>query len=284
MQPLNSAITGAVDLVTQRSSVGQRPGTTESSKSAIVSVETARDWLLRQVNPEATDAALCRSLTSTLGVMAMPRTEMRFPADGPAYPVTVGCGFNIRDHAAIPAAIDKIEQALTPASPEHCEAWLVMLQAATAHRADTGATSAVAYSLYAAELRQWPADVAKSACERLARGKIGQTGTNWFPTLADLVKECERLAANRKAIHAALKRYVPEPVRLNSFDGANPQQQAAVRKMAEEAKAKLRATADRMRPAAKHSARPSTAGKPDEGGLTQEMRKLIAQRAEGGAA
>lgn len=279
MQPLNSATTGALALVTQRASAGQKLGTTGSPRSQIVSAETAQDWLLRQASPEATDAALCRSLISTLGVTAMPRTEMRFPVDGRAYPVTVGCAFDVKDHGAIPAALDKIEQALTPASPEHCEGWLVMLQAATAHRADSGATSAVAYSLYAAELRQWPADVAKAACERLARGKVGNSGTNWFPTLAELVSECERLASNRKAIYAGLKRYVREPERIAQLSEASPQQQAAVRKMAEEAKAKLRETADRMRPAAKHSAMPSTAGKPDAGGLTPQMRELMARRA-----
>lgn len=205
---------------------------------------------------------------------------MRFPTEGPAYRVTVGCGFDIRDHGNIPAALDKIEQALTPASTEHCEGWLVMLQAATAHRADSGPTSAVAYGLYAAELRQWPADVAKAACERIARGKPGHVGTNWFPTLAELVSECDRLASNRKAIHAGLLRYVPTPPgTVDRLGEPSEAQRAAVHKMAEEAKAKLRATADKMRPAAKHCAMPSTAGKPDAGGLTPQMRELMARRA-----
>ena len=277
MQQLSSATTGALDLVTQRSSIGREPGTTGSSKSQIVSVDVARDWLLRQPSPEAADAALCRSLTSTLGVTAIPRTEYRFPADGDAYRVTVGCNFDIRDHAAIPAALDKIEQALTPASPEHCEGWLVMLQAATAHRADSGATSAVAYSLYAAELRQWPADVAKAACERIARGKPCQSGTNWFPTLAELVKECERLASNRKAIYRALQRYVPQPDPGPLAEPSEAQIEAR-RQETERVKAELRATAERLSPAAKHRDLPSTAGKPDEGGLTPQMRELIARR------
>jgi len=280
VQQLSSATTGALELVTRRSSTGREPGTTGSSTSQIVSAEVARDWLLRQPNPEATDAALCRSLTSTLGVTATPRTEYRFPPDGDAYRVTVGCSFDIRDHAAIPAALDKIEQALTPASQEHCEGWLVMLQAATAHRADSGASSAVAYSLYAAELRQWPADVAKSACERLARGKPGQTGTNWFPTLAELVKECERLASNRRTIYAALQRYVPKPQATSPIGELTVEQRAAHREATERAKAELRATADRMRPAGKHRDMPSTAGKPDAGGLTPQMRELMARRAE----
>jgi hypothetical protein len=278
---MNSGITGALEVVTRRSSIGRELGTTTSCSSPIVAPEVARDWLLRQLNPEATDAALCRSLISTLGVTAMPKTEHRFPADGAAYRVTIGCSFDIHDEAQIPAALDKIEQAMTPATPEQCEGWLVMLQAATAHRAGSGATSAVAYSLFAAELRQWPADVAKFACERIARGRPGQTGANWFPTLAELVAECERLASNRRAILSALQRYVPPPApHVNDMrfsDGPGAHDRATVRRMAEEACAKLRAAPDKR--AARVPTAPNTAGKPDAGGLTPAMREFIARRA-----
>jgi hypothetical protein len=196
--------------------------------------------------------------------------------------VTVGCDFRIDDEAQIPAALDKIEQALTPATAEQCEGWLVMLQAATAHRADTGATSAVAYSLYASELRQWPADVAKSVCERFARGKAGYTGTNWFPTLAELVSELERAASQRKAMYEALRNWAP-PALPHANDrrfgeGPSEEEKAAVHRMAEEARASLIEAARRVRPARKAGEMPSTAGKPDAGGLTPEMRELMARR------
>lgn len=131
---------------------------------------------------------------------------MRFPEGSAPYSVVVGYTLDVADHQNLPAAIAKTEQALTPATADQCEGWLVMLQAATAHRQDSEITSAVAYSLYAAELRRWPADVAKAACERLARGRPGQTGTNWFPDLAEVVRECERLAAPRKALLSSLQR------------------------------------------------------------------------------
>lgn len=282
MQPLSSATTGALAVATQLSSVGPRPGTTGSSTSLTVSDETARDWLLRQQNPEATDAALCRSLTSTLGVMASPRTEWRFPQDADAYRVTVGCSFEVVDEALIPDAIAKIRQAMTPATTEQCEGWLVMLQAATARRADTEATSAVAYSLYAAELRQWPADVAKAACAKLARGKGGKSGTNWFPTLAEMAAECERLASPRQVMLYALERRTPDPLphpndrRLGS--GPSEDEKARVHQMAEEARHRLREAADRAKPH-RRADMPPTAGKTDETGITQEMRELIARRA-----
>lgn len=280
MQPLSSATTGVLEAVTQRRSTGGSPGTTGSTNLVSASNELARDWLLSQINPEAVDAALARSLTSTLGVTAMARVESRFPPEGGYYQVVTGYALDILDHDNIPAAILKVEQACTPATPEQCEGWLVMLQAACAHRTDSEVSSAVAYSLYAAELRRWPADVAKGACERLARGKIGQVGTNWFPTLAELVAECERLASPRKALYAALHKWAPQPPRIATPRGIREpteEDKAAVRRMAEEAMASLRATAAAQRAPIREL--PTIAGKADERGLTQEMRELMARHA-----
>lgn len=246
----------------------------------IVSDEVARDWLLRQPNPEATDAALARSLTSTLGVTATPRTEWRFPVDAPAYPVPVSCDFEVRDRANVPEAIAKIEQAMTPATTDQCEGWLVMLQAATAHRQDSDATSAVTYTLFASELRQWPADVAKKACERLARGKPGQTGTNWFPTLAELSQDCERLAGPRKVMLASLQRWAPKGLphpNDRRFGAPTEDEKKLVHRMAEQARAKLREAADNAKPR-RVADFPSTAGKPDETGITPQMRDVLARQ------
>lgn len=282
MQPLSSEITGALEAVTQRSSAGGSPGTTALSKSVSASAETARDWLLRQTNPAEADAALARSLTSTLGVTATLRTEWRFPQSGGSYPVVTGCAFKVDDEANIPAAIAKIEQAMTPATLDQCEGWLVMLQAATARRSDTDATAAVQYALYASELRQWPADVAKAACLSLARGKPGLSGPNWFPTLAELAQECETLAGPRHIMLARLKCWKPpEPERIPTARGIpepTEEEKARVRQMAEDGLAKLKAAAEEAKP---NKARdlPSIAGKPAEGGhVTQAMRDLITRR------
>lgn len=274
VQPLSSATTGALAAVTQRASVGPAPGTTGSSRSLTVSDETARDWLLRQPRPEEADAALLRSLTSTCGVTAKPRTESRFPAEGGSYQLVTGYGLDIASHDQIPVALAKVEQAMTAATTEQCETWLVMLQAACAHRADSEVSSAAAYTVYSGELRRWPADVAKAACERLARGKRGHTGPNWFPTLAELVAECERLAAPRKALLASLQRWSPEPEKPQRPTSETERQ--AIRRMADDAMAALQRTADaRLR---KVSELPSIAGKPDESGVTPEMRKLMEER------
>jgi hypothetical protein len=195
--------------------------------------------------------------------------------------VTVGFDLEIASHDQIPAAMHKVAQAMTPATADQCEAWLVMLQAACARRADSDVTAAVAYSLYAAELRRWPADVAKAACERLARGKPGHTGPNWFPTLAELVAECERFAAPRRALYASLERWAPKREYVPTARGIpepSDQEKASVRRMADEALAELRAAAEARKP--KRAELPSIAGKPDSTGLTPEMRSLMERRRE----
>lgn len=204
MQPLSSGITGALEAVTRRSSAGREPGTTASSKSLTVSDETARDWLLRQRDPAETDAALIRSLTSTLGVTVSPVTELRFPPGGGYYRVVVGCDVASPAPENTDQALTKIEQAMVPATTEQAEGWLVMMQATMARRADSEASSAVAYAMYAGELRRWPADIAKTVCERMARGTGRPAGTNWFPTLAEIATECEKLATPRIAMLRAL--------------------------------------------------------------------------------
>lgn len=233
---------------------------------------SALAWLLRQASPAEADAALLRSLTSTLHVTAKARVETRFPDGQPPYQVVVGYAFDVADHGTIPSAIAKIEQSLTPATADQCEAWLVMLQAATARRADSEATAVVAYGLYAAELRSWPADVAKAACLRLARGKPGSTEPNWFPTLAELVAECERLAAPRKALLSSLQRWASEPeVKVQT-----PEERAAIHRMANETAAKIRAEADARSPRPKVQPIPPA---PETSDVSPQMRDLIARRA-----
>ena len=116
----------------------------------------------------------------------------------------VGCAIRSPSPEASEAALTKVEQAMIPATADQAEGWLVMLQAATAHRNETEATSAVAYALYASELRRWPADVAKHVCENIARGVGRGSGPNWFPTLAEIAKDCEKLSATRTDMFRSL--------------------------------------------------------------------------------
>lgn len=284
VQPLSSAISGQLGRVQERqSSTGRELGTTGSSKSLTVNDDTARDWLLRQGNPAEVDAALCRSLISTLGVTAVLRTEGRYPPNAPAYRVVVGCDFAMEDPGVIPHARLKIEATMVPPTAEQAEGWLVMLQSVTAHRQDSEPTSAVAYAMYAAELRRWPADIAKSVCFKFARGRAGQTGPNWFPTLAEIAQECERLAAPRQAMLAGLhSRRAPEALPLTGRGREEPteEEKVEVRRMAEIAAVRLKETADAKRFKGPTIELPAIGGKPDSGGLTKEMRELMSRRGD----
>jgi hypothetical protein len=285
VQPLSSAISGQLDQVQQRlNSTGLEPGTTGSSKSVTVSEDTARDWLLRQGNPGEVDAALCRSLISTLGVTALLRTEGRYPQNAPAYRVVVGCDFAMEDPNVIPAARLKIESTMVPPTTEQAAGWLVMLQSVTAHRQDSEPTSAVAYAMYAAELRRWPADIAKSVCFKFARGRPGHTGPNWCPTLAEIAQECERLTAPRQAMLAGLynhKAKPPLPLTARGRPEPSEDEKAEVRQMAAIAAEKLKATVEAKRFKGPTIEMPSISGKPDERGLTPAMRELISRRNAG---
>ncbi len=160
----------------------------------------ARDWLLRQASPKEADRALQASLTSSLNVVVRPRYETRFPPSGGFYDVAVGCDVT-GDLANVTQAAERLEAAMTPAESDECEEWLAMLQAACARRNDSEAGANVALSLYTAALRQYPADVAKAACINIATKR----GTNWFPTLGELMAELDHLAAPRRSMLAALR-------------------------------------------------------------------------------
>lgn len=209
MERLNSEITGAVEAAgAQQCSAGQKPGTTASSHLPAVSENAAKDWLLRQADPEAVDLALESSLTSTLGITCSPRTELRFPVAGGYTNEIVGYRISTSVPVNLPAALDKVRTAMVPATPKDAKGWLVLLQAATVQRNTTDASSAVAYAMYSAELCRWPADVAKAVCDRMARGIGRPPGTNWFPTLAEIIQECERLSHRRREMLKALQRRV----------------------------------------------------------------------------
>lgn len=203
MQPLSSAITGALEAVTPRSSPGGSPGTIGSSTSLSVNVETVRGWLLAQPSVEAADEALRISLQSSLGVAVGLRTEGRFPENAPAYRVTVGAVLAVTNAENLPAAISRIESSLVAPTKTQAEDWLVMLQAACAGGRKSEMGQMVALELYAGTLTRFPADVAREACQALALKP--RDGATWFPTLAELNSECERRTMPREAMLRALK-------------------------------------------------------------------------------
>lgn len=120
---------------------------------------------------------------------------------------------------------------MTPAEPEQVERWVIGLQAATAggKRSEEGAEAA--FDLFTTALRQYPADVARDACQILAVGK-------WFPTLGEVTAACDRLAGPRRTMLQGLKAWKPKTERERIEDEADEWLRAAYK--ADEDKIALR--------------------------------------------
>lgn len=181
--------------------IGPRPGVTGSV--ATVTAVRAVEWLLAQPSVAGADKALRTSLQSSLGVTVSVEREGRFPEGRPAYYVSTGCRLTVTDPDHIPAAIAKIEAAMTPGTREQCEAWLVMLQAALNQGKRSQASALVALELYAGALSRYPADVAKRVCETLATRP--RKGGAWFPSLPELIEELDNAGMERASLLASLK-------------------------------------------------------------------------------
>lgn len=189
--------------------------------------------------------------------------------------MAVRCEFHVANDAGRKAAIDKTRLAMTPATDKQLSEWLSLLQAATAHRADSESATAAGYAVYLGALRRFPADVAKAACERLARGNP-RAGTNWFPTLAELVDECEILASPRQVMLAALEHWKPaQPVSKRGHPTKAERERAL--EMAKDFGAFIDAEKAK-RPKAPDL--PPIQAKVDETGVSDELRAVLARQAD----
>jgi hypothetical protein len=170
--------------------------------------ETVRGWLLAQPSPEEADKALRTSLRSSLGVDCRIETSRRFPVEGGYYSVVVGCDLDLAPDANLPQALARIEAAMIGPTRKQAEDWLVMLQQACAGGRKSEAGQAVALEMYAGCLSRYPADIARTVCERLAL--LPRKGGNWFPTLAEINDACQRLASQRQFMFDRLRLAVAE--------------------------------------------------------------------------
>lgn len=163
----------------------------------------------RRTPAEIDRAALSRA--SSLGVEVTLRPDLRFPPDGPSYVAGYTPQIRVTAPGAIPALIAELEQLTAPAADERIETWLALLEAGCARRSNDAASAEVTLELYTRTLSRFPADVVLHACStwrsRPPHGQAG--GPNWFPTLAELVEACERMAAQRQALIAALRAWRP---------------------------------------------------------------------------
>ena len=88
---------------------------------------------------------------------------------------------------------------MLPPTTEQAENWLAMLQAATAGGKKSHEGAMLTLALYTGALKRYPADVALRACEQLAMR------CSWFPTLGEIVAECDRYAGPRKAMLSGIE-------------------------------------------------------------------------------
>lgn len=123
---------------------------------------------------------------------------LRFPVEGGYQSDVVGYDLE-GDEANFESALAKVRSAMTPPTKDQAEEWLVLLQAATAGARRSEAGSMITLALYSGALARYPADVAKAACETLART------SRWFPVLADIIEHCERLSTPRRLMEARLR-------------------------------------------------------------------------------
>lgn len=197
MRSLTSVITGALSEAQKgQSSTGRQPGEGGSAQLPTASESERRAWLESR-SPEETDKALRTSLASSLNVGLEEVSELRFPVSGGFRKLITG--YAVRDpDGNRGAALGKVEAASIPAERDQAEEWLAILQIATAGGRKSEAAQQVALNLYTNALLQYPADVAKAACYRLA------TMQKWFPTLADVIELCDELAADRQHMRIAL--------------------------------------------------------------------------------
>lgn len=102
-------------------------------------------------------------------------------------------------------ALRQIEISSRPGGRECATRAITMLRAKTMFRASVGADPHAIGKAYVDALAIYPADVIERACREWA------DGSKWWPTWAELKRECDRLSARRRAEHRAIKAALERP-------------------------------------------------------------------------
>ena len=147
------------------------------------------------------------SRASQRGVGLRVKYEARFPSGPngesmPSYLVAVDCDISPGgDHAA---ALADLRNFLTPAPIREIEGWLAVLSVKVAKRRDDEFTEELRLTTYAAELAQYPADVARA---------VTQMTYGFWPTWQEMEGRCKALVGPRLRMIAALEQgpKPPEP-------------------------------------------------------------------------
>lgn len=174
------------------SSLTPQRGLTKSDGATNLTQMRAK--LLAQT-PEETDRNLVQWLKSCLMVEPKEEVQLTYPATGGYKRTVTGYSFKGLTDANRSDAERDIRGAMTPATPEQCEEWIVTLHAMTARRSDDELSQAVILKFYSQALGRYPADVAQSAWNYFLRRK---DRPNFFPPLSELEDYCDRLVMPRR--------------------------------------------------------------------------------------
>ncbi len=100
--------------------------------------------------------------------------------------------------AMIEQARQALDAALAPAEPAAVLKMLARLKISTSSRKRDGDDAKLERRVFADELRHYPLDVVDEACRRWARRE------QWWPSIAEIVGECDRLVNWRRVTREAL--------------------------------------------------------------------------------
>lgn len=160
------------------------------------------DAIMAQDDPEATDRHILRLLPPS--VASALRTATRdFIDERYGYDFEI-VGYSL--DASLVAEDDRQEgerllgYAMAPASVQVIQEALARLRAGTKARSEAVGDLAMTMQVLAEECAEYPPDVVRSACRRWMRRE------RWFPSVAELRDEMQRLARHREMIERAIRR------------------------------------------------------------------------------
>lgn len=194
------------------------------------------NWLAKQAPADMDKAAVSRASSHNVGLRI--RYEGRYPSGPngerlPSYDLAVSCEMDGLPHEA-QAALDDLENFMTPAPTRQIEEWIAELSVISAKRQDDHFSETLRIEAYASRLRQYPADVVRTV--------LLEDTHKFFPTWSELERRCEMLTSPRRCMIAALKRgpVPPEPVRRPPTQEEKDRIQALIDEMFPDASPQMR--------------------------------------------
>jgi len=197
--PHNSVTTGSPSQV----SVGLKPIGQLSTATGAAGPQTTLPALLASTNPAATDTWIAASLPPSIASTLRPVTEETVD------PVYGWSGELVRYEVPATSSPDWwqareiVGAALVPADVQTIRVELARLRVSTKARDIPDGDLAMTLQVLAEECAEWPPDIVRAALRRWARREV------WFPSLAELRDELQRVGRRRRLLALAFRLEVP---------------------------------------------------------------------------